>query len=342
MAGLPGILDRVMNILREVRAIARELVAGIRGLVILLFSELTAAGIFPVSRLIASLLFLIDRGITLVLMHIQPIIVWVERVIETVTTWLGAYISRLASFISGLVNSLATFLAAYVAYMIDTIVRPAVDAIVRDAIRSAVSALAGMRSSACSGAAGEILVAAGSYIGAAVCAVSSRLLNYLPGVSIAGPGVARRRRTGAALARSGDERAARCSAANSRRPCSGPLPSGRRPGPAARRRARPARRRASAAPASARPSSICRTCRQPSPQLERLLETPPGTTSPTEPVRPATTVNGGISVAIRSETVSMENAEETARVIAQHVMDELARLNQAERFGRGLPTASVA
>ena len=47
-------------------------------------------------------------------------------------------------------------------------------------------------------------------------------------------------------------------------------------------------------------------------------------------------------MAIRSETVSMENAEETARVIAQHVMDELVRLNQAERFGRGLPTASVA
>ena len=44
-------------------------------------------------------------------------------------------------------------------------------------------------------------------------------------------------------------------------------------------------------------------------------------------------MNGGVSVAIRSETVSMENAEETRAVIAQHVMDELTRLNQA---GAGL------
>jgi len=112
MAGMPGILDRVLSILREARQLTTELVRGIRGLIVLLFSELTAAGIFPVSRLIASLLFLIDRGITLVLMHVQPIILWVERVIETITTWLGQYIERIASFITNLVNALATFLAA--------------------------------------------------------------------------------------------------------------------------------------------------------------------------------------------------------------------------------------
>ena len=53
----------------------------------------------------------------------------------------------------------------------------------------------------------------------------------------------------------------------------------------------------------------------PGPELERLLTSPPtaepGPTSP-QPV----TLNGGVTVQIRSETVSMDNAEETARVIA--------------------------
>ena len=81
----------------------------------------------------------------------------------------------------------------------------------------------------------------------------------------------------------------------------------------------------------------------PAPQLERLLQTPPATTGPEQQRQgQPLTVNGGVSVAVRAETVSMENAEETARLIAQHVMDELARLNQAERFARGLPTVSVA
>jgi hypothetical protein len=339
MTGLPGILDRVQSILVQARRLSTELVTGIRGLIVLLFTELTAAGIFPVSRLIASLLFLIDRGITLVLMHVQPIILWVERVIETITTWLGQYIERIASFVTNLVNALATFLAAYVTYMIDSIIRPAVAEMVRDAIRSAVSALAGALFAVLN-AAGEIMIAAVTYAASVAWRGLVQLLNYIPGVTIPVPAAPTAPNWGA-LARSGIA-GGQMLGRDLAEVLFGPAPV--RPAPAA------------GAPGSTAPGSPPRfrgpgfhapelhlpDMPAPSPQLERLLETPPGTTAPATVAPPATTVNGGISVAIRSETVSMENAEETARVIAQHVMDELVRLNQADRFGRGLPTASVA
>jgi hypothetical protein len=340
MAGMPGILDRVLSILREARQLTTELVRGIRGLIVLLFSELTAAGIFPVSRLIASLLFLIDRGITLVLMHVQPIILWVERVIETITTWLGQYIERIASFITNLVNALATFLAAYVTYMIDSIIRPAVAEMVRDAIRSAVSALAGALFAVLN-AAGEIMIAAVTYAANVAWRGLVQLLNYIPGVTIPVPAAPTAPNWGA-LARSGiaggqmlgRDLAEVLFGPAPVRPPAAPGTAGAAGAPGTPPRFR--------GPGFHAPELHLPDMPAPSPQLERLLETPPGTAPPTQPVPPATTVNGGISVAIRSETVSMENAEETARVIAQHVMDELVRLNQAERFGRGLPTTSVA
>jgi hypothetical protein len=70
----------------DVREFARELVTGVRDLVLLLFNELHRAGIFPVSRLIASLLILIDTGIRLVLTYIQPLLTWVSRLVEALLT----------------------------------------------------------------------------------------------------------------------------------------------------------------------------------------------------------------------------------------------------------------
>jgi hypothetical protein len=342
MLGLPGILDRVLTALRLIRTIANELITGLRNLITLLFNELTAAGILPVSRLIASLLFLIDRGITLVLMHVQPIILWLERVIETVTTWLGQYISRLAAYVNALVNALATFLAAYVTYLIDSIIRPAIDAMVRDAIRSAVAALAGALFAALA-AAGEILVAAGTYVGQLLYRAMVQALNYLPGVSIAVPPSPATPDWGA-LARSGfaggrllgQALADELFGPAPRRPPAAPGTSGAPGAPGTPPTFRGPGFRAPELHLPDMPSAA--------PQLERLLQTPPATTGPEQRQGQGQplTVNGGVSVAVRAETVSMENAEETARVIAQHVMDELARLTQAERFARGLPTVSVA
>jgi len=341
MVGLPGILDRVMNILREVRAIARELVSGVRGLIILLFSELTAAGIFPVSRLIASLLFLIDRGITLVLMHIQPIILWLERVIEAITDWLGRYFERIATYITNLVNALTTFLAAYVTYLIDSILRPAVDAMVRDALRSAVASLAGALFAAVI-AAGDIIAAAIAYAAQLAWRGLIDLLNRLPGVSIPVPAAPTAPSWGA-IARSGFA-AGRTLGSDLAEALFGPAPVRPRPG-AGTAPGAPGTPPTYTGPRFGAPRLRLPDMPGAAPQLERLLETPPATTGP-EAERPGAqrpvTVNGGVSVAIRSETVSMENAEETARVIAAHIADELQRVIQSDRFTRGLPTAPVA
>jgi hypothetical protein len=339
MIGLPGILDRFTNILRLIRTIAGELITGLRNLITLLFNELTAAGILPVSRLIASLLFLIDRGITLVLMHVQPIVLWLERLIETVTTWLGQYVSRLAAYVNGLVNALATFLAAYVTYLIDSIIRPAVDVMVRDAVRSAIAALAGALFAALA-AAGNILIAAGTYVGQLLYRAMVQALNYLPGVSIGVP-PSPTTPDWMALARTGFAEG-RWLGNELAEALLGPAP--RRPAPASGHPAgAPGTPPTFRGPGFRAPELHLPDMPSPAPQLERLLQTPPATTGPEQQRQgQPLTVNGGVSVAVRAETVSMENAEETARMIAQHVMDELARLTQAERFARGLPTVSVA
>jgi hypothetical protein len=80
----------------------------------------------------------------------------------------------------------------------------------------------------------------------------------------------------------------------------------------------------------------------PAPELERALTTPPATAGPPVAAAQPVAVQGGITVQITAETVSMDNAEETARAIATHLVDELARLTQADRFGRGLPTNGIA
>jgi hypothetical protein len=74
-----------------------------------------------------------------------------------------------------------------------------------------------------------------------------------------------------------------------------------------------------------------------------VLTTPPATGPlPAPAPAPAAAVTGGVTVQIRAETVSMENAEATARVIAEHLVDELARLTQGDRFARGLATGPVS
>jgi len=336
MAGLPGIIDRLSGLLRDIRAFGRELVAGVRGLIVLLFSELTAAGIFPVARLIASLLFLIDRGITLVLMHVHPIIVWLERLIEAVTDWLGRYIQRLSNWLGSFLTALGDWLSSLITHLLDNIVRPFVATLVNDALRTIVGTLTGVLLGALA-ALGEVLIAGGSWIAGQIERVLIQFWNMLPGTtpvpvpSVATPDFA-------ALASRGYR---------------GGLEAGRLIGealiPPAPTRPPPGSGAPGAAPGAPRfrgpgfraPELRLPDMPGPGPRLEELLTSPP--TAEPAPVRPQpVTVNGGVSVAIRSETVSMDNAEATARVIATHLVDELARLTQADRFGRGLPTSSVA
>ena len=54
------------------------------------------------------------------------------------------------------------------------------------------------------------------------------------------------------------------------------------------------------------------------------------------------TINGGINVQITAETVDVEHAEETARVIAEDVLEAIERLVERDRFRRGLATGRTA
>jgi hypothetical protein len=82
---------------------------------------------------------------------------------------------------------------------------------------------------------------------------------------------------------------------------------------------------------------------QSQPLLERIMGAPPAAPAPagTGTAGP-TTLNGGVTVNITAERVDLDTAEETARTIAAHVLEELNRLVEADRFRRGLTTAAVA
>jgi hypothetical protein len=51
--------------------------------------------------------------------------------------------------------------------------------------------------------------------------------------------------------------------------------------------------------------------------------------------------NGGIHVQITAQTVDMTHADETARVIANQVLQEINRITEQSRFRRGLPPAPL-
>ena len=269
MVGLPGILDRVQNILRLIQRIATDLVSGIRGLITLLFSELTAAGIFPVSRLIASLLFLIDRGITLVLMHVQPIIIWVERVIQAVVLWLQGFISRVSAFIGGVINALSNFVIDLVSYLIDVVIRPALSNLIRDIARTLTEiVVSGLFGSIL--AMKEVLVATLTWGGQFFRFMILSALASIPGIGshVTVPPAPGPLDIEPAL-RAGAARGAvlgRAFASSLVLPA--PTPAGTTPRPHLRM------------PGFGREPLVLPDFPTPAPQLERLLETPPATTGP--------------------------------------------------------------
>jgi hypothetical protein len=178
-----------------VREFARELVTGVRDLVLLLFNELHRAGIFPVSRLIASLPILIDTGIRLVLTYIQPLLTWVSWLVEALLTWLGEFISRLGVWLQGVLNALPVFLRDLIGYLIETAlrpalriilvndIRPAVGLIVKDAIRALVEGLTTVFVGFLAGL-GTVIIETLKWGGDWIAYAIVKVLNKLPGVDI--------------------------------------------------------------------------------------------------------------------------------------------------------------
>jgi hypothetical protein len=341
VANLAIAVTGMITLAEQVRAFVRELTASLRGLITLLFSELTAAGIFPVSRLIASLLVLIDRGIALVLAHVQPIVIWAERLVERVVAWLGQVIDRAVRWLGAVVNEAARFTGVYLDHLIHTVIRPAVDAMIRDAIRAVVSSLSQLLFGWLS-AFGNLLTAIWDY---ALAKLNRWLVQLGNTFSLTPapvppdprfPDLYAAMREGAALgSRFGLGMTESILGPPPARGAAGDAGAGARPG--TRRSLRgPLRFRM---PSLRLPELTLPDMPAPELQLERLMQAPPAAAE--TPVQRPVTLNG-VSVQIHSETVSMDNAEETARAIAAHLADEIARLTQADRFGRGLPTSAIA
>lgn len=320
--GMITVLAQVNGIIGRIQDFARELVSSISGLITLLFDELTAAGIFPVSRLIASLLLLIDRGATVVLMHIQPLLVWVESVIGAVVDWLGT-----------LVNALARYLAVYMTYLVGTVLRPAVDVLVRDALRAAVSALSSLLFGWIT-ALGAAFVAGSNYLDAVLSRQWILFRNSLPFATQQPVPPEPATPDWGAVLKAGAQPGTRFGDFMTTA-ILGPAP----PKPPET----PAGKKPPGMPRFNVPGLELPPPPGPAPQLEQALTAPPATTATAAAPAAAApvAVQGGITVQITAETVSMENAEATARAIAEHIYEELARLTQADRFGRGLSTSGV-
>jgi hypothetical protein len=345
----------------DVREFARELVTGVRELVLLLFNELHRAGIFPVSRLIASLLILIDTGIRLVLTYIQPLLNWVSRLVEALLTWLGAFIGRLGVWLQGVLNALPDFLQKLIGYLIETAlrpalriilendIRPAVGLIVKDAIRALVEGLTTVFTGL-----GTVIIETLKWGAAWIGYAIANVLNYLPGVDI---DTEEPKPLGDRLSQGLKE-----AFANSRelgrilaQALLGPAPTGSTPaitptGPAAGPTTAPRLR----LPGFGTPALHLPEVPLPQPALEQILQRtePPAVRpegalpmpapGPTPSAAAGITLHGGVHVQINAQTIDRDNAEATARMLADQLLKELTRLTELERFRRGLPTGAIA
>ncbi|MGH8066025.1 MAG: hypothetical protein ACRERE_12505 [Candidatus Entotheonellia bacterium] len=351
------------RLVADVRAFARELVTGVRGLVLLLFNELHRAGIFPVSRLIASLLILIDTGIRLVLSYIQPLLTWVSRLLQTLLTWLGEFINRLSAWLQGVLNALPVFLRDLIGYLIETAlrpalrliiendIRPAVGLMVKDAIRALVEGLTTVFVGFLAGL-GTVILETLAWGADWIAYAIVKALNVLPFVDI---DVAAPRPLGDRLSQgikeafAGSRELGRVLA----EALLGPAPTGGTPatapaGPAAGPTVAPRLR----LPGFRAPELQLPEVPTPEPALERILERterPPGrpegavpTPAPTPAATAGITLNGGIQVQVYAQTIDRDNAEATARMLADQLLEELTRLTELERFRRGLPTGAIA
>ena len=354
------------RLVADVRAFARELAIAVRGLVLLLFNELHRAGIFPVSRLIASLLILIDAGIRLVLSYIQPLLTWESRLLQTLLTWLGEFINRLSAWLQGVLNALPVFLRDLIGYLIETALRPALRLIIENDIRPAVGLMVkdaihalveGLTTVFVGFLAGlgtvilETLAWGADWIAYAIV----KALNVLPFVDFVDIDVAAPRPLGDRLSQgikeafAGSRELGRVLA----EALLGPAPTGGAPatapaGPAAGPTVTPRLR----LPGFRAPELQLPKVPTPEPALERILERaerpparPEGAALMPAPAPAATagiTLNGGVQVQIYAQTIDRDNAEATARMLADQLLEELNRLTELERFRRGLPTGAIA
>ena len=334
IALIPLVIE-IHELVKSVRAFMNELFTSLRDLVKQLFDEFTAAGIFPISRLIASLLFLIDRGVTLILTQIQPYVAWVGDTITAVTKWFGDYIDRVSAWFGSYIDKATDYLAKWVAWLIDGVIGPAIDPLMKRLTHSLVESLAGTFYAFVFSFA-KVLADWTDWFNAKLLKAGAEIVKWIwPSAPITVPREPKLPDVGESLAR-GAELGRRLGRGLA------DLLVGEVPAGAGGAHGAPATEPVFRRPRWQRPPYELPPVPSAGSALEKVLTEPAPTAAPPKPAAEPVTVNGGVTVQVRAETVSMENAEATARVLAVHLVDELARLTQADRFRRGLPTGAVS
>lgn len=351
--------DRILAIVREVRAFAVELARAIRGVVEQLFKALHQAGIFPVVRLVTTILFFIDRGIALILAHLKPVFDWVTQVIGALVAWMGRFINALSGWLSRVMNTLPAFLRDLANFLIETAVRPAVSRLVRDVIRSLVDSLLSIAYGFLFSLS-KVLIASGKWIGEWIGFVLRMILSALPFPfripapksfpSPLGPRIEKEAYRGYASGRE----LGRMMAQN----LLGPAPSGKTsgtPGSAKKGAKDTPGKPKIRLPGFRIPPLELPELPTPAPRLEGLLR-PPAEREKLRTLLPpgvipaagkecwpagGLTLNGDIHIEIAAQSVDPDSAEETARQIAHQVLEEMRRLTERDYFRRGLPTEAL-
>ena len=357
-----------------------------------LIDKLALFGVLPVKALLDTVVTALDQ----VIARLLPLVDWAAKVVEQLVNWLGTAIATATAWIGGVVNALAGFVAAYVSYLLtsivrpaieatvrsllDTIVRPAIDLIVKDLFRSLADTVGGILFAGIFAVADVLRAvftwawanledvmkrAFNAIIGAIATLVTAlnKALAVLPG-GIVLPVPAPIPITGAppafpdvAATAAGGVAAGRAAATSLAEKWFGPGPKG---APAAAGGSVSGRiEDITPGAAPGRPTFVMPGLTLPeltlpvtpkSKEVEKILGTGAGApAAPAAPARPEPTsslapltVNGGITVQVSAERVDPANAEQTARTIAEHVLAEIGRLSDNDRFRRGLPTGAMA
>jgi hypothetical protein len=353
-------------LVEDVRFFANQLIAGIRGLIQGLFDNLTATGILPVSRLLASLLVFIDTGIQLILTYVQSVLTWVNAMLVALNTWLGNLINSLTAWFRGIVNSLPPFLRDLIIFLMETAVRPSlrnlleldvrpwINRVVDDLLFKLVERLTTVFFGALT-ALGRVLIEVVTFAADWIRYAIVGAINELPGIDIDNP---RPEGLGDRLSRGVREsfEASRFVARELTEQLFGrpapPTTSGGTGGTGTGGSGTPPTEPRLRLPGFRTPELTLPEYAVPGSALESILT--PRPVPPTSEVTAAATtavpagtatggltVNDGIHIQITAERVDRDNADETARLIADRVLAEIQRQLELGRFRRGLSTGTV-
>ncbi|HET6339856.1 MAG TPA: hypothetical protein VFG30_41890 [Polyangiales bacterium] len=353
--GLAGEISGVLRVAERIIGAGgiRGIVDALGAIVNNLFTQLTAAGIFPITRLVATVLLLLETAIRIVIYYAGVLINWVVQLLDALNSWLGRFITALGHWVSSLLDNLVVYLGRLWDYLLaimrqgiidvmHRVVQGLVEAIgmlvlrlqavgefIADAIKFAllegVNALIGAINRLIDG-----INAIGGHLGISPMAHLATVANPAPtplsGRLTAADAAAE------ALGRSVADRLFPTAGATPTRPTL-EVPDFTSPG-----------------------LHLPAFPEDPGSFLERIFGTSDSATRPsTETATPTDatarssaasaepiTVAGGIHVTIQTQTLDQNNAEATGRAVAGQIYDELRRLIELERFRHGLPTTHIA